>query len=73
MMRGPSRFTWLDLIAKSTVGGEAIEELLHFEDLILGAGYKDKIVINATVVRGLEYYTGMVFECELTIPILRLR
>ena len=69
MMRGPRKFSWLDMIAKSKVGAEAIEELLQMEDIFTASGYKDKIVINATVVRGLEYYTGPVFECELTIPL----
>ncbi len=37
--------------------------------LITHAGYADRIVIDASVVRGLEYYTGPVFEAELTAPI----
>jgi histidyl-tRNA synthetase len=37
--------------------------------LITHAGYADRIVIDASVVRGLEYYTGAVFEAELTAPI----
>src|SRR5690606_32431199 len=38
-------------------------------DLASKAGYgEDQICINPTVVRGLEYYTGPVFECELLIP-----
>ena len=34
------------------------------------AGYDDdRIRIDPSVVRGLEYYTGPVFEAELTAPI----
>jgi histidyl-tRNA synthetase len=33
------------------------------------AGYTDRIRIDTSVVRGLEYYTGPVFEAELTAPI----
>ena len=34
------------------------------------AGYKaDRIRIDPSVVRGLEYYTGPVFEIELTFPV----
>ena len=29
----------------------------------------DRIAIDPSVVRGLEYYTGPVFEAELTTPI----
>ena len=35
--------------------------------IIRGAGYNDgRIRIEPSVVRGLEYYTGPVFEAELT-------
>ncbi|EFL88544.1 HisS family protein [Ahrensia sp. R2A130] len=33
-------------------------------------GYgSEKIAVDLTCVRGLEYYTGTVFECELTFPV----
>jgi histidyl-tRNA synthetase len=38
-------------------------------NLVEAAGYGDRIVIDPSVVRGLEYYTGPVFEAELTAPI----
>ena len=38
--------------------------------LVEEAGYgPDRIVVDQTVVRGLEYYTGPVYEVELTFPI----
>jgi histidyl-tRNA synthetase len=38
-------------------------------DLVRQAGYEaDRIRFDPTVVRGLEYYTGPVFEAELTFP-----
>jgi histidyl-tRNA synthetase len=37
--------------------------------LIEAAGYNDRIRIDPSVVRGLEYYTGPVFEAELLAPI----
>ena len=64
-MRGPRKFDWIDLISKSDVGAQGIEELLHIEELIEQAGYQDRISINMSIIRGLEYYTGPVFECEL--------
>jgi histidyl-tRNA synthetase len=43
-----------------------IEELAQIERLLLDAGYAGtKVIIDPSVVRGLEYYTGPVFECEL--------
>ncbi|MDQ8698442.1 histidine--tRNA ligase [Hyphomicrobium sp. LHD-15] len=44
-------------------------ELGFLEELIRKAGYgQDRIRIDPSVVRGLEYYTGPVFEAELLIP-----
>ena len=51
-------------------GREGIIELLHILRIVREAGYsEDQIRIDPTIVRGLEYYTGPVFECELLIPI----
>jgi histidyl-tRNA synthetase len=36
---------------------------------VKAAGYRDRIRVDKTVVRGLEYYTGPVFEVELTFEI----
>jgi histidyl-tRNA synthetase len=45
-------------------------ELDSIEKLCRTAGYDtDRIRIDPTVVRGLEYYTGPVFEVELTFPV----
>ncbi|KPQ11956.1 MAG: histidyl-tRNA synthetase HisS [Saliniramus fredricksonii] len=46
-----------------------LEELEELADLIAAAGYSDKVVIDPSVVRGLEYYTGPVFEAELTFQV----
>ena len=37
--------------------------------LVRAAGYDDRVRIDKTVVRGLEYYTGPVYEVELTFEI----
>jgi histidyl-tRNA synthetase len=42
-------------------------ELREIETLILAAGYEDRVRIDPTVIRGLEYYTGPVYEVELLI------
>jgi histidyl-tRNA synthetase len=51
----------------SSVGREGVEELEEIRELVKSAGYgQDRIRIDPSVVRGLEYYTGPVFEAELT-------
>jgi histidyl-tRNA synthetase len=45
-----------------------LHELEQIHSLISSAGYDDRVKIDETVVRGLEYYTGPVFEVELTFP-----
>ena len=45
---------------------QGIDELVQMERIFLDAGYAgNRIRIDPSVVRGLEYYTGPVFECEL--------
>jgi histidyl-tRNA synthetase len=47
-----------------------IEELREIGSLIAAAGYDDgRVVIDPSVVRGLEYYTGPVYEAELTFEV----
>lgn len=49
---------------------EGIEELKILATLFASAGYgSDRIRIDPSVVRGLEYYTGPVYEAELTFPV----
>ncbi len=51
------------------IGYEGAEELRLMASLIDAAGYSDRITIDPSVVRGLEYYTGPVYEVELTFPV----
>jgi len=47
-----------------------MNELLSLESLVTAAGYgPERILIDKSVVRGLEYYTGMVYEAELTFDV----
>jgi histidyl-tRNA synthetase len=49
---------------------EGIEELRQISELVTSAGYDGaRIRIDPAVVRGLEYYTGPVFEAELTFQV----
>lgn len=53
------------------VGDEGIKELITIQKLVTDSGYDtDRISIDPSCVRGLEYYTGPVFEAELTFPVI---
>jgi histidyl-tRNA synthetase len=57
-------------VAGSALGEAGVRELAAIRDIARAGGYDDgRIVIDPSVVRGLEYYTGPVFEVELTFPI----
>ena len=59
-----------ELVADSRIGAEGVAELKQIEELLEAQGYgPDRIIIDPSVVRGLAYYTGPVFEAELTFEI----
>jgi histidyl-tRNA synthetase len=50
---------------------QRVDELETIEELLVAGGYgSDQIDLDPGVVRGLGYYTGPVFEAELTFEIL---
>jgi histidyl-tRNA synthetase len=56
------------VVEDNALGKEGIAELITIKDLVAAAGYDEgRIVIDPSVVRGLEYYTGPVYEVELTL------
>lgn len=56
-----------ELVASSEVGRDGVDELRALDELLSAAGFaEDRIVIDPSIVRGLDYYTGPVFEAELT-------
>jgi histidyl-tRNA synthetase len=56
-----------DALATNSKFREGGQELLAIKKLLEQTGYdRDRVLIDQTVVRGLEYYTGPVFEVELT-------
>ncbi|MBT6508762.1 MAG: histidine--tRNA ligase [Marinovum sp.] len=58
-------------IGASDIGAEGVAELETIAELVSAGGYgADRIDIDPSVVRGLGYYTGPVFEAELTFEIL---
>ncbi|RDC72060.1 histidine--tRNA ligase [Rhodovulum sp. 12E13] len=59
-----------DLVGASETGRQGVDELEQIAALLDTQGYgTDRAVIEPSVVRGLGYYTGPVFEAELTFEI----
>ena len=62
--------TGRDYSGETRLGREGRAELEQIAALAAAAGYgPDRVRVDASVVRGLEYYTGAVFEAELTAVI----
>lgn len=58
------------LVEGSSIGLQGVSELEMIAGLLSAGGYgPDRIEIDPSVVRGLGYYTGPVFEAELTFDI----
>src|SRR5215218_566862 len=56
------------VVEDNALGKEGVAELKMIKELVAAAGYDEsQIVIDPSVVRGLEYYTGPVYEVELTL------
>ncbi|MEN9896261.1 MAG: hypothetical protein RIR97_2113, partial [Pseudomonadota bacterium] len=71
----PSNERVLQYLATNARGGVPLlssgyEELYLMNSIFAASGYgSDRIKIDMSVVRGLEYYTGPVFEAELTFDV----
>ena len=58
-------------VGGSAIGAEGVDELAQIAVLLVGLGVgEDRAIIDPSIVRGLGYYTGPVFEAELTFEIL---
>lgn len=68
---GPAGLSRLaGVVGSSETGMAGLDELHEISNLVSAAGYDDgRIVIDPSVVRGLEYYTGPVYEAELTFEV----
>ncbi len=59
-----------ELVAGSAIGVEGVVELESIAALLAAQGYTaERIEIDPSVVRGLGYYTGPVYEAELTFEV----
>src|SRR3712207_3575249 len=57
------------VVGSSARGAEGANELAEIAALVVSSGYEDRVTIDPSVVRGLEYYTGPVYEAELTFQV----
>jgi histidyl-tRNA synthetase len=59
--------SWLPIVGASEIGKAGIQELRDLVAIVEASGYGSaRIRVDSSVVRGLEYYTGPVFEAEIT-------
>lgn len=58
------------LVGQTPTGGAGVAELRQIDELLRQLGYlDDRVSFDPTVIRGLAYYTGPVFEGVITKPI----
>jgi histidyl-tRNA synthetase len=58
------------LINTSAIGAAGLNELEQIVRILNACGYgPDRVMFDTGVVRGLDYYTGAVFEAQLTFPV----
>ena len=65
---------WLNWFSKNVqlgpTGTKGLEEISSIVGIVKACGYGDgRIEIDPNVVRGLDYYTGAVFEAQFTFPV----
>ena len=59
-----------ELVSGSEIGQRGLAELEEMQGLLVAAKYTNQRVrIDPSIVRGLDYYTGPVFEAELTFEV----
>lgn len=59
-----------ELVKGSAVGESGVAEMRDIDAVLAAAGFGlDRVRIDPAIVRGLAYYTGPVFEAELTFEI----
>jgi histidyl-tRNA synthetase len=60
-----------EVIGGSAEGDEGLEELRRIDAALKGMGISsEQAIFDPAVVRGLEYYTGAVFEAELQLDVV---
>ncbi len=69
--KGPDRLERIaERVSFGPTGIQGTKELRDIIQIVRSCGYEeDRIAVDQTVVRGLDYYTGPVFEAQLTFPV----
>ncbi len=58
------------LVGQSERGGAGVQELMQIDTILNATGFgDDRVAYDTSIVRGLGYYTGPVFEAELLADI----
>ncbi|MDK9698816.1 MAG: histidine--tRNA ligase [bacterium] len=61
---------WEKIVGESKIGLEGVAELREIDGILSALGIDEsQVIYDPTIVRGLAYYTGPVFEAVLTFPI----
>ncbi len=59
-----------EAVRGSAIGAQGVADLRAIGDIVEACGYRpDRVHIDSSIVRGLDYYTGAVFEAQLTFPV----
>ena len=70
---GDGLYKWWNDVAPrqafDSVGARGVKELRDIFAVLESEKYLDRIQLDTGVVRGLDYYTGPVFEAQLTFPV----
>jgi histidyl-tRNA synthetase len=54
----------------SQIGEAGVADLKAINNILVGCGYDEtRVLIEPSIIRGLDYYTGAVFEAQLTFPV----
>ncbi len=54
------------IVGESEEGRSGVDELVEIDEFLTAAGYDErKVIFDPTIVRGLTYYTGPVYEASL--------
>ena len=61
---------WMRTVGESSDGQNGVKELSQIGAIVRSSGYEaDRIHFDSSIVRGLEYYTGPVYEAELLFDV----
>jgi histidyl-tRNA synthetase len=70
---GNGLYKWWNNVAPrqafDSVGAQGVKELRDIFAILESEKYLDRAQLDTGVVRGLDYYTGPVFEAQLTFPV----